>query len=116
MTVTELLALLESDPKGVEFTDAIQAIDSHYQFSETRFTNGDTTNDAGKNNGSCKILAFGQLHQLSPEATLACFGKIYFKEVLDNPDGSDHQNIRQFMIHGWSGVNFDHNPLTPINI
>lgn len=115
MTVTELLALLHSDPQTVEFADVIDTIDTHYRFSETRFTNGNTTNEAGQNNGSCKILAFGQQHQLTVESTLACFGKIYSTEVLGNPDGDDHQNIRQFMIHGWSGVNFDSNPLSPIN-
>lgn len=112
MNVTELLALLNSDPQSVEFADVINTIDSHYHFSETGFTNGNTSSDAGQNNGSCKILAFGQLHQLSPQATLACFGKIYFKDVLGNPTGDDHQNIRQFMIHGWSGVKFDSSPLT----
>lgn len=115
MTADDLLTLLKTNPESVEFADVIDTIDSAYQFSETVFTNGDTSNTAGQNNGSCKILGFGQLHQLSPEMTLACFGKIYFNDVLSNPDGDDHQNIRQFMIHGWNGVQFDGTPLSPKN-
>jgi len=26
---------------------------------------------------------------------------------LANPDASDHQNIRQFVVHGWQGVSFE---------
>jgi hypothetical protein len=33
--------------------------------------------------------------------------------VLKNPDGTDHQNIRNFMKHGWDGVRFEGEPLKP---
>ncbi|WP_317170712.1 HopJ type III effector protein [Paraflavitalea devenefica] len=31
----------------------------------------------------------------------------HYQSVLNNPDGTDHQNIRQFMAHGWPGVVFE---------
>lgn len=115
MTVDQLLKILNTTPESMEFTDVMSAIDSRYNFTETRFTNGDTANDAGQNNGSCKILAFARLHALSKQDTLHCFGQYYFSDVLKNPDGTDHQNIRQFMIHGWDGVEFSKEPLSPLD-
>ena len=38
---------------------------------------------------------------------LACFGSYYFEEVLGNPEGSNHQNIRNFMKTGWNGIKFE---------
>jgi len=37
---------------------------------------------------------------------LALFGDYYRSDVLKNPEGSDHQNIRNFMHKGWAGVTF----------
>jgi hypothetical protein len=33
--------------------------------------------------------------------------------VLKRPEGTDHQNIRNFMQHGWARVKFDRMPLQP---
>jgi hypothetical protein len=30
----------------------------------------------------------------------------YYRDVLATPDGTDHQNIRNFMKTGWEGVDF----------
>jgi len=30
---------------------------------------------------------------------------------LKNPEGTDHQNIRNFMKSGWDGITFDQNAL-----
>ena len=46
------------------------------------------------------------------EPTLACFGAFYTEDVLKNPDGTDHQNIRNFMKTGWDGIAFYGEPLT----
>ncbi|GAK84871.1 type III effector HopPmaJ [Vibrio ponticus] len=35
------------------------------------------------------------------------FGDFYRKDVLGNPDGDDHQNIRNFIAHGWNGIKFE---------
>ncbi|WP_083761723.1 HopJ type III effector protein [Psychromonas ingrahamii] len=37
---------------------------------------------------------------------LACFGHYYREDVLKHPQAKDHQNIRQFMISGWQGIDF----------
>ena len=87
-------------------------IEENYQFSETDFSNGQQNNKAGKNSGSCKIFAFASLHKLTEPQTLACFGSYYRDDVLQNPEGDDHQNIRQFMLHGWSGITFKAQALT----
>jgi hypothetical protein len=57
-------------------------------------------------------LAFAKLQGFSVEQTLACFGRYYREDVLGNPEGDDHQNIRQFMANGWDGVSFAVTPLT----
>jgi hypothetical protein len=51
------------------------------------------------------------LNRLSEQQMLACFGAYYRDDVLKNPDGTDHQNIRNFMKTGWAGVAFDSMPL-----
>jgi hypothetical protein len=38
---------------------------------------------------------------------LSLFGSYYFDDVLKNPDGIDHQNIRNFITFGWDGISFD---------
>ena len=51
-------------------------------------------------------LLLPKLQNLSEEATLACFGAYYYEDVLKNPNGTDHQNIRNFMKTGWDGIAF----------
>lgn len=89
------------------FQDTIAYIDTNYNFTPTTFKNGNQINNAGENNGSCKIFAFAKIHQLEKDQTLALFGSYYFDDVLKNPDGNDHQNIRNFMIFGWDGITFE---------
>ena len=107
MNLEALLSTLNTSPETVTFADVIAVIDETYVFTATAFKNGNTQNDAGSNNGSCKIFAFAKLQGLSPEQTLACFGDYYRKDVLENPEGDDHQNIRNFMVFGWDGVVFE---------
>lgn len=113
MQLQDFLTQLSSSPETIEFEDTMTVIDENYSFSPTAFSNGSCDNDAGQNNGSCKILAFGRLNDLSVEQTLACFGKFYREDVVANPNGQDHQNIRQFIKSGWSGVLYAEQPLTP---
>lgn len=103
---------LSENPDSIGFNDTISVIDSHYAFTPTAFKNGSTNNEAGTNNGSCKIFAFALLNDLNKEQTLACFGDYYRKDVLNNPDGEDHQNIRNFIEYGWEGILFQANPLS----
>ena len=103
----DILAQLKLDPQGIQFSDVISFIDEKYEFTPTRFSNGNTVNEAGQNNGSCKVISFAKLNQLSQEETLALFGDFYRKDVLEKPEGTDHQNIRNFMQFGWEGIKFE---------
>ncbi|MEL0658216.1 HopJ type III effector protein [Psychromonas arctica] len=111
MLLSDFLTKLNTQPETIEFADTMAVIEANYTFSETAFTNGQQNNAAGENSGSCKIFSFAQLNGLTEQQTLACFGIYYRNDVLGNPDASDHQNIRQFMINGWSGIRFDSAPL-----
>ena len=102
-----LLEQLEQAPETIIFKDVIAYIDENYDFAPTKFTNGNTINEANQNNGSCKVFSFAQLKILSKEQTLWLFGEFYREDVLNNPDGTDHQNIRNFMKFGWEGISFD---------
>ena len=102
---------VKSNPELLTFQETIEVIETNYNFTPTTFKNGNQINNAGENNGSCKIFAFAKLHQLEKEETLALFGSYYFDDVLKNPDGNDHQNIRNFMIFGWDGILFEDDAL-----
>lgn len=115
MTPSELITLIKTNPEALEFKNVIATIDANYTYTPTRFTNGSVEtqaiNDAGTNEGSCKIFAFAQLHDLNKEETLACFGRHYHDDVLKNPDGTGHINIRNFMQTGWDGIHFENQAL-----
>lgn len=112
MILDTFLAKLTASPNDIEFTDTMAVIEAHYTFTPTHFSNGKMVNQAGDNNGSCKIFAFGLAQGLSAAQTLACFGQYYRDDVLANPQGEDHQNIRNFMVSGWQGIHFDGKALT----
>ena len=100
--------------KDVDFEDTIHVINTLYDYQPTRFANGITTvvmNEAGQNEGSCRIFAFALLNNLNEQETLACFGRFY-QEVLNDPQGSSHGNIRNFMRDGWAGISFEGKALT----
>ncbi|HAS6346953.1 TPA: type III effector [Vibrio vulnificus] len=111
MSLNELLEKLAQSPSCIEFQEVIAVIDSHYEFTPTAFRNGETINEAGQNNGSCKIFAFAKLNQLDEASTLACFGHYYRDDVLLHPENDDHQNIRNFIRFGWQGVEFSSDAL-----
>ena len=111
MNVVKLIEKLRSTPDAVEFSEVIESIAEHYDYSPTRFSNGRgddvVINEAGTNEGSCKIFAFARLNELNEAETLACFGHYYRQDVLQRPEGNDHANIRNFIRHGWNGIDFD---------
>ena len=107
MNLNDYLNKLKTTPENISFEDTISTIDEHYDFTPSAFTNGDTKNNANENNGSCKIFFFAKEQQLPEELTLHCFGDYYRKDVLQNPNADDHQNIRNFISSGWSAVLFD---------
>lgn len=107
MTIHTFIEKLNTTPELIQFSDTMAVIESHYDFTPTAFKNGQLTNEAGQNSGSCKLFSFAQLHNLSVAQTLACFGDYYRIDVLQHPDAKDHQNIRNFMQYGWEGIVFD---------
>jgi hypothetical protein len=102
-----ILDLLKNEPGNIQFNDVIAHIDSNYDFTPTKFTNGEIVNEANQNNGSCKIFSFAKLNSLSKDETLSLFGAFYSKDVLEHPNSDDHQNIRNFMKFGWAGIIFE---------
>jgi hypothetical protein len=113
MELNEFLQRLNDAPDDIAFSDTIALIDALYDFAPTAFANGTTRNEAGQNNGSCKLFSFAKLNGLSQQQTLACFGDYYRKDVLGNPEGTDHQNIRNFIKSGWEGIEFEGAALKP---
>jgi hypothetical protein len=107
MDFDQLLRSLRENPDEIEYDAVLALIDELYEFTPVKFTNGGLVNEAGRNLGSCKILAFAKLVRLSEEHTLNCFGAYYRDDVLKHPNNLDHLNIRSFMKAGWQGVSFD---------
>ena len=111
MNLSDYLNKLKTAPESISFDETISTIDEHYDFTPSAFSNGEIQNKANENNGSCKIFFFAKQQQLSEELTLHCFGDYYRKDVLQNPNADDHQNIRNFITSGWSALSFDSNAL-----
>ena len=109
--LNQLLTNISNEPSTVEFSQVMAVINAEYDYSATNFTNGETSNKAGTNEGSCKLFSFAQLNQLSEAQTLACFGDYYRKDVLEHPENNDHANIRNFMVSGWQGISFEQRAL-----
>ncbi len=113
MTLNDFLDQLQRNPETLDFSDTMAVIDELYDYQSTAFENGQCYNASGQNAGSCKLFAFAQLQGLDVQQTLFCFGHYYRDDVLGNPDGDDHQNIRNFIQHGWKGIDFHGQALTP---
>lgn len=107
MSIEDFLSRLAKSPKEILFENTMETIEKQYDFQPTAFENGVLRNEVGQNSGSCKLFAFAQLQNLSEQETLDCFGQYYREDVLKAPDGDNHQNIRNFMKHGWSGIKFE---------
>lgn len=115
ITEAEFLDLIKQQENSITFEQVMQVITDNYQYQPAQFTNGELVNEAGTNEGSCKIFYFAQLNQLNQQQTLACFGRYYREDVLENPMGDDHGNIRNFMKSAWQGIEFKSVALTPLN-
>lgn len=111
MKVETFKKTLKIAPKIIQFQDTMAVIESNFEFSPTAFKNGELTNNNDQNMGSCKLLAFAKMQLLTKEETLACFGQFYFEDVLNNPNGEEHQNIRNFIKTGFEGLSFEGEPL-----
>lgn len=112
MELNSFLQRLNDTPDSISFSDTIALIESLYQFTPTAFSNGGMLSEAGQNSGSCKLFSFGLLQGLTRQQTLHCFGAYYRDDVLKHPLGTDHQNIRNFIVTGWHGIAFQGSALT----
>ena len=116
MELKTLLDQLSDAEAAIEFDDVMACVAQHYDYQPVAFQNGmgdeRVENEAGQNEGSCKLFAFAQLNNLNEQQTLRCFGRYYREDVLNNPEGEDHSNIRTFMRHGWAGISFSAMPLS----
>ena len=108
--ITTLIQKLKDN--SLPFKAVTEFIDTYYQHQPTAFKNGEAYNEATQNQGSARVFAFARLHDLGKEDTLHLFAE-HYQSVLNNPEGTDHQNIRQFMAHGWAGVVFEGQALLP---
>ena len=102
----------------MEFAQTLALIDRYYHYTPVEFTNGIDPdvliNEAGTNEGSCKILSFARLHNLEKDQTLNLFGDYYWIDILQNPDATNHPNIRNFRKFGWEGIRFSGHALSPL--
>lgn len=110
MTLDNLLDLLNKQASAIEFKQVMDLIDTLYDYTPTEFSNGLgedlVLNQAGTNEGSCRLFAFALDQKLNQQQTLDCFGHYYREDVLQHPDNTDHANIRNFIKYGWDGINF----------
>ena len=111
MTLETFINKLTSTPKDIEFSETMSVIEANYEFTPTAFSNGTLSNDIGENSGSCKLFAFAKDQAFTKAETLASFGPFYFEDVLNDPSGTGHQNIRNFMKSGFEGLSFETFPL-----
>jgi hypothetical protein len=95
MSIENFIKQLKEEPEKISFPQTMAMVDENYEFFPVAFSNAELYNKAGENNGSCKIFYFGQLHQLSKQQTLNCFGE-YYQEVLRNPEGEGHREHQKF--------------------
>ena len=104
MMAQDLLTQLQTGE--AKFTDVIAYIEARYNHTPTAFKNGQQANAATENQGSAKVFSFAQLNDLNQAQTLGLFAE-HYAAVLATPEAMDHQNIRQFMLNGWDGIQFE---------
>jgi hypothetical protein len=99
-------ANVEMSADDLTFEEVMENIDTNYEYGLTEFKNGDLLNEAGTNEGSAKIFSYAALSQMDKATTLKLFGQ-HYRDVVKTPEGTDHQNIRNFMMTGWEGILFE---------
>ena len=111
MTIQTFKEKLKNTPKTIAFSETMAVIEANYEFTPTAFKNGELQNEIGQNSGSCKLFAFAKHEGFTKEEALACFGKFYYEDVLKDPNGNGHQNIRNFINSSFDGLTFEGIPL-----
>lgn len=109
MPLAEFLSALQQPEH--RFADTLTFIEAHYRYTPRAFDNAGLHNPTGSNQGSCKILGWALLEQLTTEQALLAFGE-HYRWVLANPEHTEHANIRQLIKHGLTQVHFNQLPLS----
>jgi len=107
----KLDALLSEEVDTMPFSDIMKTLDLHFTFRPTAFSVGDTKSTENQNQKSLRVLSFAQLLKLSKEQTLKLWGE-HYKQVLQEPEGSSHGNIRAFLKGGFECVNAPQDVIT----
>jgi hypothetical protein len=68
-----LLKKLDDESASVSLDDLLSTVREYYEFSPCGYSLGGVRYEADKTH-SCRLHAFGVLHKLTKEQTLACFG------------------------------------------
>lgn len=97
------------------FQDVMNILRRHYECVPAAFATGvgtpkETRNPAGSNAASCLLLAAARRLGFSMPETLALYRE-HYRDVLADPDGVTHANIRALIANGWAGVEFSADPL-----
>merc|ERR1719359_1483624 len=101
--IDAFIQTVKKDPKSVDVEQTMAAIEDGYDYSAVAFQCGEVDSTAEQNQGSAKIFSLAKLQKLNKDTTLQLFGRFYRDDVLKNPSGDDHGNIRNFMKTGWDG-------------
>jgi hypothetical protein len=96
---------------NTSFTEVLAFIDKDYLHTPAAFKNGEAYNEATQNQGSAKVFAFAIINNINEEDALYLFAE-HYQAVLATPEAADHQNIRQFIINGFAGIEFESVALT----
>ncbi|MFZ5756236.1 MAG: HopJ type III effector protein [Pseudomonadota bacterium] len=112
----ELARLIaRSTDSSLMFQEVMSTIRRHYECTPVAFSVGESTpspvrNPAGTNAASSQLLAFGKRLGLDEQTLLGLYAE-HYRDVLADPAGSNHANIRAFMTGGWAGVSLPADPL-----
>lgn len=107
---------VDMDSSNLMLEDVLEMINAHYETQLLEYSVGNIVNKQGENEATGLILSYAALSNMNKETTLKLWGQ-YYRDVLKNPNGTDHANIREFMKNGWNSVPFENGiALTKKNI
>jgi hypothetical protein len=107
--IENLLRKVRTDASSLMFAETLEAIELGFEFFGVKFSCGDVVSSSSENTGSSKVLSMAILVGLTDAETLACFGE-HYRDVLADPSGASHANIRALMATGLAGVKFPNGP------
>lgn len=104
--------LTQLDNGQASFQSVLDFIATHFDYTPVPFVNGELHNAAGENEGSCKVFGLAKRLGLDKVTTLKLFAE-HFAAVKQEPNGTNHANIRNFSFFGWQGFAMPKNCLSP---